>query len=69
MSAAPERRPSPRRAGWIRIALFFVLGGVCVVLGHYEVAALFAAVGALVAWIDLGIAGRAADEERGGRSG
>src|SRR5262245_28558558 len=53
--ADPRSSPPPRRAGWWRIAAFFVMGGACVALGHYEIAPLFAGVGVLVWWIDRGL--------------
>jgi hypothetical protein len=50
-----DRPQSPRRAGWLRIGIFFLLGGVCAAIGHWEIAPLFAIVGITVWWIDRGI--------------
>jgi hypothetical protein len=52
---SPSSSPPPRKAGVWRVVAFFVMAGACVLLGHPEIAPLFAALGVVVWWIDRGI--------------
>jgi hypothetical protein len=56
MNATPGA--PPRRAGWVRIALFFGIGAAFAYAGEYVVAALCAAVGSAVWLFDARIARR-----------
>jgi hypothetical protein len=51
----PQTQPPLRRAGWMRIGVLLLLGAVCVAIGHWEIAPLFAAVAVVVWWTDRGI--------------
>ena len=58
MSEPESTGPPPRRAGWVRVALFLAAGAALAAMGEYAIAAIAVVVAAVVWWIDRGIASR-----------